>query len=41
MDGDGGKVVCMSVYVMCVSVVSKIPTGKSLKDEGNLQVYYT
>ena len=38
----GGKVfVNMSVYVMCESVVSKQPIGKSLKDEGNLQIYYT
>ena len=25
---------------VCESVVSKPPTGKSLKDEGNLQIYY-
>ena len=26
----------MSVYVMCESVVSKQPVGKSLKDEGTV-----
>ena len=26
---------------MCESVVSKQPVGKSLKDEDNLQIYYT
>ena len=31
---------CMSVYMMCVSVVSKQPVGKSLKDEGNLQILH-
>ena len=33
--------VCMNVCVMCESVVSKQPIGKSLKDEGSLHVHYT
>ena len=32
---------CMNVYMVCVSVINKQPIGKSLKDEGNLQIYYT
>ena len=42
MEG-GGKVVCvcMNVYVMCENVINKQPIGKSLKDEGSLQIYYT
>ena len=33
--------VCMNVYMVCVNVVSRQPIGKSLKDEGNLQIHYT
>ena len=41
MEGVEKLSVCMNVYVMCENVINKQPIGKSLKDEGSLQIYYT
>ena len=42
MDGAMEKYcMCVNVYMVCVNVINKQPIGKSLKDEGSLQIYYT